>query len=328
MEILSTENSLGEDEICARAALSDELSGKTAVYLDMKYWILLREAASGNPRGEHDATLLALVREKVASGVVFCPIGEATRLELLKQSDPGSRLATVKIIGDLSLGVALDDPLQLIETEICFSLFQHLGVPFPSPHRSAWIRFTVLDSNGLEDEARTKLNERTARVADQLNDMNAASSCEHNTYQKVFSTELGGLADLCGGKVMSIAVELARLRGLQVQGGNEEQLEKLRNVGRHFLSLVLERDFDSMPTLHIMASLHASIRWHKNRKLKPNDLFDFDHAAAAIAYCDIFLTEKPLCSMVKQRHLALDERYHCRVIADPSEAIECLRCLQ
>ena len=52
----------------AHLALGEEISVKKTVYLDLKYWILLREAAEGHPKGESDTTMLALLRENVKSG--------------------------------------------------------------------------------------------------------------------------------------------------------------------------------------------------------------------------------------------------------------------
>ena len=37
----------------------------------------------------------------------------------------------------------------------------------------------------------------------------------------------------------------------------------------------------TLRTAHVLATLHAAVRANKGRKFKPNDLPDFDHAAAA-----------------------------------------------
>ena len=74
-----------------------------------------------------------------------------------------------------------------------------------------------------------------------------------------------------------------------------------------------------------MVSLHASLRWDKQRRIDAYDLLDFNHAAAAIAYCDVFLTEKPLRTMVEQRHLALPERYKCEARSSLADALSPIR---
>ncbi|EAB6718436.1 hypothetical protein DUP91_29430, partial [Salmonella enterica subsp. enterica] len=87
-------------------------------------------------------------------------------------------------------------------------------------------------------------------------------------------------------------------------------------------SLRRHRGSETLRTTHILASLHASLRWNKQQKLKGNDLWDFRHATAALAYCDAFFTEKPLKNMVTQSHVALDKLYDCRVIASVEDAVE------
>jgi hypothetical protein len=74
--------------------------------------------------------------------------------------------------------------------------------------------------------------------------------------------------------------------------------------------------------LAIEAALHASNRWDRQRRLDAHDLLDFRHAAAALAYCDAFFTEKPLRTMIEQKHVALDRRFRCPVRATVAEAVD------
>jgi len=68
----------------------------------------------------------------------------------------------------------------------------------------------------------------------------------------------------------------------------------------------------------------AAVRWNKKQALKPNDLFDFDHAAAAIGYCDAFFTDGPLRAMLSRHDLGLKEDFGCLV---SSEIGECMHYL-
>lgn len=78
-----------------------------------------------------------------------------------------------------------------------------------------------------------------------------------------------------------------------------------------------------MRSLHIKSLLHAAVQWNKKQALKPNDLFDFDHAAA-VAYCDAFFTDGPLRAMLSRGDLGLKEEFGYFVSSD---ADECLRYL-
>jgi hypothetical protein len=42
----------------------------------------------------------------------------------------------------------------------------------------------------------------------------------------------------------------------------------------------------SMPTIRIPSTLHAAVRWDKQQKYQKHD---FQHAIAALPYCDYFL---------------------------------------
>jgi|SRR5271165_5478853 len=113
-------------------------------------------------------------------------------------------------------------------------------------------------------------------------------------------------------------------RGIRVEDKNErDRLEALTQF-KNLLAIALERDQarDILRTMHIQACLYASVRWNKRRKLKGNDLLDFHHAAAALAYCHAFFTERSLKALITQHHLALDKCYKCRVIASVDEAVE------
>ena len=83
-----------------------------------------------------------------------------------------------------------------------------------------------------------------------------------------------------------------------------------------------------LPSLAIEAALHASNRWDRGRRLDANDLLDFRHAAAALAYCDAFFTEKPLRTMIEQKHIALDRRFYCPVRATLAEAADYVEALE
>ena len=58
---------------------------------------------------------------------------------------------------------------------------------------------------------------------------------------------------------------------------------------------------------------------------KENHFYDFEHAAAALAYCDAFLTEGFLTSLANARHTGLCGINDCRVTADVDEAVTIVR---
>ena len=78
----------------AQITLGERLADKVLVYLDSNYWINLQQAADDAETDPAHARLLDILRNRVASGVLLCPISMSTFLELMKQTDPQSRLST------------------------------------------------------------------------------------------------------------------------------------------------------------------------------------------------------------------------------------------
>lgn len=68
--------------------------------------------------------------------------------------------------------------------------------------------------------------------------------------------------------------------------------------------------------------MHAFIRWQRQRSFTFNDSFDLRHAAAAIPYCDVFLTEKFMKAACTSSLLDFGTTYGTQIIADEEEAIE------
>ncbi len=66
------------------------------------------------------------------------------------------------------------------------------------------------------------------------------------------------------------------------------------------------------------------MRWDKKRKFKPNDFYDFEHAKAALGYCDLFMTDKALCDMVRRPQLDLKAINQCTAVSNVLEAIDVL----
>jgi hypothetical protein len=73
--------------------------------------------------------------------------------------------------------------------------------------------------------------------------------------------------------------------------------------------------------MHIKACFHASLRWDKKAKFESNDFYDINHACAALAYCDVFFTDKFVSRIANAKHTALTQLNPCHVTASLEEAI-------
>lgn len=329
-----------------RVKLGAEVTSRQRIYLDQRFWLLLRDASLGNCRESCVAGLLSFLRASVKEGRSICPISESVFIELLKQGDDLTRMATAQLIDELSQGVTLIPFDERVRQELCNSFYEHAGATELIPiEELVWTKLSYVlgeihPSRTLfqrEDELALQkafadhmwdisLREMVAcigvppssrmdweSIATRLNDNNQIHHSTLRSFPQTFKIEFEGGLSLFRDELVLLSAEIGR-RGYAVGSKLAHLSEKKR-----FEAFVL-----SVPTLHINASCHAAVRWDKRRNLCGNDLFDFHHAEAALAYCNVFLTEKPLSDMLNQRHLDLI-RYGCRTFWSPTIALSWLR---
>lgn len=161
-------------------------------------------------------------------------------------------------------------------------------------------------------------------LAEKLNIAIAAHADELRSFKQAYTAEIIGVVSLYVATARRILEEINESALGEAQNQTEAQREARELLLLNLLVQAFKKSNTTkkLPTMHIHASLHAAVRWDKKRRLEGNDLYDFHHAAAALAYCNVFLTEKPLHDMLKYNHIALDKLYGCAVIFSISEAVE------
>lgn len=124
---------------------------------------------------------------------------------------------------------------------------------------------------------------------------------------------------------MPIATELLRSWHIarSFPEGIGALLRDLRTVERAALDQFKRRTLGRLlPGLSIMTELYALYETDADAK-KPislNDWFDSSHAAAALPYCDVFMTERNLAHKLRQV-LKADVQDGCQVIGNLDEAL-------
>ncbi|GJM01061.1 MAG: hypothetical protein DHS20C07_27400 [Methyloligella sp.] len=342
-------------------SLGQSLKQRHAVYLDMCFWILLRDAFQKGTNSNENR-LLNLLREKTKSGLVFCPISEYTFFELMKQSDPTTRSATASLIDELSLGVTLFSEQILQYYEIRHYFYKLLGDSQLLPiEELVWCKlsyvFGILHPSQTPFDKATELtiqksffdymwNISLKKLIEQIDDkelnpidfkelatllnegINSHKS-DIKSYRQAYKAEIRGAVEKPSEFFPEILQQCTADNGMNSLQFNPSKQKELTTIFRNAMVIGLEKGKaqEQLRTIHIKASLHASLRWNKGQKLDSNDLFDFQHATSALAYCNTFFTEKPLCTMIKQNHLELDKLYECFVTASLEEAIEIIESL-
>ena len=339
--------------------LGRSLEKRIPIYLDQRYWIILRDVVLSRKTDSSSVKLLKLLRDLVQDGKIFCPISESVFVEYLKQQDIKTRRSTANLIDELSLGITLATEETRVGFELAHFFYSHdktesvyplnwliwsklsyvLGLVYPTntyfdPDQELLIQKAFFDhmwGMSLTEVVDTVGDNPPPpidfdAIAVKLNNDNAVHSKEIRSFKQAYTAEIAGGLSLFVGTARKILEEmLKRGTGEAPILTGEEQIKHEQKLLNFFVQAYRKTGTATkLPTLHIHASCHAAIRWDKKRQLKGNDLYDFYHAAGALAYCTVFLTEKPLQVLLKSKNIALDEMFHCEVISAVPEAVEYL----
>jgi hypothetical protein len=347
--------------------LGQSLESRAAVFLDTKFWIILRDCAVGTRAGAADVELLHRLRALVATGKAFCPISESIFLEFMKQEDAASRLRTAALVDELSLGVALLAFPERLATEVnrFFHAAEHDGKDLYPLRHLVWSKlpyvlgFVHPTQTAFDPETELAVQKAffddmwSIPLTEMLNTMDDAplpsglhfegalgylnaGVAQHThvikSFAQAYADELRGAISLCGGVALDAVSDLiAKKTGLPTPPRDSVEFRKAQRYCENILYFSLKDRPETrraLPTLHIEASLHAALRWDKRRRFTANDLYDFVHASAALGYCRAFFTEHGLCSMVTANNVALDKFYQCFVTSEAADAGRYLKSLE
>ncbi len=346
--------------------LGEAVSRRKRIYLDTRYWIYLRDAAMDRSKDPLHGLLLAHLRRAVADGVALCPISDVMFTELLRQSDDTTRLATARVVDELSDGVTLCLEDQRIGTEFAHFLYDtgarrevhpigHLvwtkacfvwGEHYPRETRfpqetecalqKAFIDYQwgmslekIIQALGSAESLPVADFEPTAR---RLNEGNRAHSHELRSFSQLVVSEIAGILDLYQQPLADIMAEMYEREHGKPPNLTDTQRQdseaQLRNVFVNLFRLRPQVMAQRAPTIYVGAKCHAAVRWNRNKNLTANDLMDFHHAAAALGYCDAFFTDNPLKVMLTQNHVRLPSELGRFVTANDREALQFVEALR
>ena len=355
---------LRDDREAQVKALSVELGqwleARTAIYLDTCFWIHLRDAQRG-ALGVRGAELLGRAKAAVASGAAIFPISDMTLFEVLKQT-PTSRGETAGLIAELSQGVAIVDSRRRMATEVCHLI--KTGRPgldptlFHPPHHLVWTRgmgvmgidcpsvpgMPVQVALGLQRRYIEHLwrsvgpdqilaafegfeDDDFQSIVVDLNHGAATHSGDLDSFKTAYAAEAAGVADLVGDMAMDIVSDEAASAGAAMPSPGSTSWTESRGRWCALITAALRKGPKPrrrLRTLHAFAALHAAFRWNKGQKFEVNDLYDFEHAAGALAYCQMFFTERPLHHMITAGNVGLDRLFDCKVIHGLPAAVSAL----
>jgi hypothetical protein len=340
------------------AELLKLLDGRKIIYLDTKFWVYLRQPSLSRAQ-DTIREIKRLLYAGVEAGKLICPMSFPIYLEL--QTQPIElRLETAKIMDDLSLGVSLDGPEHVYGTELTrffienSSHLRHLawtvvtawtkiGTLFgesypprgilPEPMETAMDKAlfdklwnaTVTDMATLDEEPM-----KPTSVAEQINEERKQFPRDGKSFQALYGDELHGLLDFNKHLIEASLRDIAGLVLNPAQISTSTAPDQVPTAA--FVSLVkqattMRRGQLGIPMQRTQAALHAFLRLDEQRPFQTNDANDIRHTASAMAYSDVFLTERFFASVANRREIRGVAPLNCQTAWIPEDALALIRAI-
>jgi len=333
------------------------------VYLDKNFWIYLRDVHLGRSRGREHQDFYEVLSSKAKSGDVLFPVSDSLFIELLKQSDDVTRLATAQVIDKLGGGVSFLSMPERIREEIyhfieqsrkgadkIYPLTQMVwgatgqiggsflppvikGVPAEKMLAFQKASMDVLWGYSVEEilntlgEIEDSPDLTFARLAKEITEEKFRHEHELKSFKQAFLIELEGI--LIG--LENQFSDLFRHIFEKEAGRKLTPEERQNNNSGKLLAKIIHVAFaegkvsTELPFINIHSGIHAAVRWDRKRKFKEHDFLDFHHAATALPYCDVFCTDNPLRVLLTGNLLSYDRLYSTSIVSSVEGAIECIQ---
>ena len=332
--------------------LQSFVAARRKVYLDMNFWIYLRDPSSA-PKPEAFQRLCELLSNGVKEGRILCPVSYAVFLELMKQNPLEQRLAQARLMDQLCEGIGIRNPMDTAEIEYLRLLARHDATLKDMPIDPVWapighlIHEVYCQSDALSREVMERYRKvsfdvrwvtrmeylarrmegmpvRSATTAARINIERQTNLRGNKSFDKLFLDELDGILDAMSPHIENSLKYAAHFVGIETTGQPMDELER-----RWWIRLIREtvrRDADGqiMPSERISAALYTAMRLDDKHLFEQNDLDDIEHSSVAAAYCDVFLTERKFTHILRLPAVQKVIPRGCSVISDIDEAISVL----
>lgn len=333
--------------------LSNELKDKILVYLDLNFWILLRDCYNGKSKSDKGLVFFNKLKSLVESGRLLCPINHSIFIELLKQNDLESRINTARIIDIFSNATSMIFEInrenyelqyyvrkKLLNDEYISPVFSKVWTKMPyvmgqyipendSIDKSTLEQIQIEFFNYLWDLKLESMIEviniggnippsSFEKTADNINYGKSLFNNLHKSINSLFKTELKGGLSVYQEQFEKFLIWFnSTYPKLNSKLKKEIGIDSAEKLSEKIESDILKNQIDLyLPNIYINTCLYTAVRWDSKRNFKPNDFFDFQHSRAALPYYNYFFTERPLKHLLETKPYELDKKYNCIVESD------------
>jgi hypothetical protein len=337
-----------------RLKLRAAIAGRIIIYLDTKFWIILRE--QNRKTDPYEKQLLHLVFRLYDVGKCVFPISEITFWEILKQHDKVTLYDTVNLVDKLSSGLSIINLDERVQVEVSHFFQSKNENETNNLNELIWSKLAWILGFRFLSQLKTEIEQKNffdfvgkisfaemLKIIDvnggirpftfkdniqELNQNKRIYEGENRTIDAMFLSELSGYIDH-----FKDSLSEAIYKMFYEKTGRYPTDDEKGEVDTGGLSTFIYNEFklkkitNELPSLRIVPELFAAARWDKGRKFSDgNDTMDFLHASFALPYCNYFFTERELHSLIIQRHL--DKLYNCTVESSQKKVIDILNAIK
>ncbi len=283
-----------------RLELSGNVINKKVIYLDTKFWVLLRDAILFPDKDLQVTELLKISEFLNENNKCIFPISEDVFIEVLKQTDINTLIATVTLIDKLSNGISLINFDERVMLEVMNFWAETTGKPVHDTKELVWTKFSYI--LGFNTCSLSSLNKAENLILQKsfvdemwnksllqiLEDMKGAEFLrkflnftfgnnlnegklkhqhEASSFQQMFLNEVGGIVDVYKedlAKMMVLIIERENkitFSDEEIKSHHSETMRLMKNTIYNLFRL--NKVGSAMPTMQISAALYASVRWDK-----------------------------------------------------------------
>jgi hypothetical protein len=328
--------------------LRDELARKKLIYLDSNHWINLRHVVLNSPMevaGYRE--LHGLLSTLFAQGKICCPVSLFTFIELTKQTDPATRLATARLMDQFSDGLCFQFPPDLARSELRHFLLKTVARQPVSD--KPWVFTKVGFLEGIVIPELTSVpNSTNVLVQKAWIDCMWAVGLEVMLempdpppavveYWDKYAAAANADATFYHTSKLSYHRVLEREKALLLRKLFQDELElvgqelwdaypELRDEAELQQRPPTEASPHVLPSFQILAGITAAAM-RTGMKFEANDILDFRHAALAIPYCDVVCCDNPMAARLRSKPCEFGKVYNTHILSRPDEILAFLKAL-
>jgi hypothetical protein len=339
-------------------ALGKQTTKKIRVYLDTKFWVLMREHRLGRQQNPEIVKLHDALVEYVGRGEVICPVSAYSVGEVQLQTDEQTRHSTAQLMDELSTSVVMHKEETRIPLEVREFLENSLVLdgttcdlaeriwtrplwmiyPFdpggddsPPKQRlaakkasidAAW-ECTILDLVSQADGA-LPLRVYSEMLAPFLNEEKPTPVEKIRTFKQVFLGQLINPLEVYAEFIEGVFSQLFEDAAGTILTLSDREHQRMTVGHTIFQAFEQDRVGRYLPFFRILPSILSMYVIDRERRYKVTDFYDFYHAAV-LPYTHIYVTEKSMAHLLTSKPLSFDRLYDTRIVSRPSEALETLR---